>query len=58
MTAKRAPEGLQALEWVVTGCRNTPARPVYHPCGARSACQQASLYTSRECRLLANKGEI
>ena len=60
LTAKRAPEGLQGLEWVVRwtgrpGCTGTTT-----PCGrARSAVPVHPSPSSRPyTRLLANKGEI
>ena len=59
-TAKRAPEGLQGLEWVVLGVRGPGGwtDPGTHPSGARSVLRPSLVPGSSECRLLANKGEI
>ena len=60
MTAKRAPEALQGLEWVVICC-SAPVQHQDHPCGARSVpagppCPGASL--PENARLLANKARF
>ena len=54
-TAKRAPEGLQGLEWVVPRARTRPAlRPPLPAVGPASLSQDLP---TGNTRLLANKGE-
>ena len=63
LTAKRAPEGLQGLEWVVRAWTDVlgrrRGRALYPPFGPGRSTPVALPGTGPlECRLLANKDEI
>ena len=59
MTAKRAPEAPEGLEWVVMCC-SAPVRPCTHPPGPVGTLRAPPWYRTslpENTRLWANKGE-
>ena len=60
MTAERAPEALQGLEWVVMGGADVLGTAAVQnpPFGPGRVCPQPLPGSGPVCRLSANKGEI